>query len=155
MQKGLAEYLILKCSWCGYETNFSTSMKIKLNNSTFGSTHDFNACSAYASQMMGREGLSKFCSIMDMSPPTKVISSTAVNKAESAMKKKHNRISLCVDEYPEDTFVNNNCVIGANMAVSIDGTWQKRGHNSKTGVVFAISIITGEVLDCEVKALFC
>ena len=32
---------------------------------------------------------------------------------------------------------------------------KKRGHNSKTGVVFAISIITGEVLDCEVKVVFC
>ena len=71
------------------------------------------------------------------------------------MKKKHNRISLCVDEYPEDTFVSDNCVIGANMVVSIDGTWQKRGHNTQTGVVFAISIITGEVLDCELKVLFC
>ena len=56
---------------------------------------------------------------------------------------------MCVDEYPEDTFVNDNCVISANMAVSIDG------HNTQTGVVFAISIITGEVLDCEVKVLFC
>ena len=51
--------------------------------------------------------------------------------------------------------MNDNCVIGANMAVSIDGTWQKRGHNTQTGVVFVISIITGEVLDCELKVLFC
>ena len=81
--------------------------------------------STYASQMMGREGLSKFCSIVDMSPPTKVISSTVVDKPESAMKEADDHISLCVDEYPEDTFVNDNCVIGANVAVSIDGTWQK------------------------------
>ena len=96
LQKGLAEYLILKCSWCGYETNFSTSMKIKINNSKLCSTRDFNVRSTYASQMMGREGLSKFCSIMDMSPPTKVISSTAVNKAGSPMKKKQITVYLCV-----------------------------------------------------------
>ena len=126
---------------------------------------DVNVRSTYVSQMTGREGLSNFCSIMDMYPPvkdspystiTKVISSTAVDKAESAMKEEADRIIyLCVDEYPEDTFVNDNGVIGENVAVSIDGTWQKRGHNSKTGVVFAISIITGEVLDYEAKTLFC
>ena len=86
------------------------------------STHDVNVCSTYASQMMGREGLYKFCSVMDMSPSTKVISSTAVDKAESAMEEADDRIYLCVDEYPEDTFVNDNCVIGADVAVSIDGT---------------------------------
>ena len=46
-------------------------------------------------------------------------------------------------------------VIIANVDVSVDGTWQRRGHNSKTGVVFIISILTGEVLDYEVKTLFC
>ena len=71
-------------------------MKIKLNNSKLCSTHDVNVHSTYASQMMGREGLSKFCSIMDMSPPTKVISSTVVDKAESAMKKKQMTVYLCV-----------------------------------------------------------
>ena len=51
LQKGLAEYLIiLKSSWCGYKTNFSTSMKIKLNNSTLCSTCDFNVRLTYASQ---------------------------------------------------------------------------------------------------------
>ena len=33
------------------------------------------------------------------------------------------------------------------IITSVDGTWQRRGHNSKTGVVFVISILTGEVLD--------
>ena len=36
----------------------------------------------------------------------------------------------------------------ANVPVSIDGT-------SKHGVVFVISVITGEVLDCCVKTLYC
>ena len=31
-RKGFAEALILKCSWCGQETNFSTSSKMKVNN---------------------------------------------------------------------------------------------------------------------------
>ena len=38
--------------------------------------------------------------------------------------------------------------IAADVAVSVDGTWQKRGHNSRIVVVFILSIGTGEVLDC-------
>ena len=35
----------------------------------------------------------------------------------------------------------------AKVAVSVDGTWQKRGHSSKIGVVFVISVATGEILE--------
>ena len=43
----------------------------------------------------------------------------------------------------------------AEVAVSVDGTWQKRGHSSKFGVVFVLSIRTGKVLDYEVLSHFC
>lgn len=43
----------------------------------------------------------------------------------------------------------------AKVAVTVDGTWQKRGHSSKIGVVFVISVATGEILDYEVKSLIC
>ena len=29
----------------------------------------------------------------------------------------------------------------ANVAVTVDGTWQKRGHSSTIGVVFVISVL--------------
>ena len=43
----------------------------------------------------------------------------------------------------------------ANVAVTVDGTWQKRGHTSKIGVVFVISVLTGLILDYQVKSLHC
>ena len=43
----------------------------------------------------------------------------------------------------------------AKVAVTVDGIWQLRGHNSKIGVVFIISVITGKVLDAVVKRLYC
>ena len=42
-----------------------------------------------------------------------------------------------------------------NVAVTVDGTWQKRGHTSKISVVFVMSVVTGEVLDYAVKSLSC
>ena len=43
----------------------------------------------------------------------------------------------------------------ANVAVTVDGTWMKRGYQSKLGVVFVQSVRTGEVLDYVVKSLYC
>ena len=43
-----------------------------------------------------------------------------------------------------------------NVAVSVDGTWQKRyGFNSLLGVIFIISIDTDCVLDFSIKSLIC
>ena len=43
----------------------------------------------------------------------------------------------------------------AKVSVTVGGTWQKRGHSSKIGIVFVISARTGEVLDYVVKSLVC
>ena len=42
-----------------------------------------------------------------------------------------------------------------DVAVSFDGTWAKRGFTSQTGVVFVISVDTGEVLDNYVMTHNC
>ena len=42
-----------------------------------------------------------------------------------------------------------------DAAVSFDGTWAKRGFTSLTGVVFVISVDTGEVLDYHVISKSC
>ncbi|GFT66679.1 hypothetical protein TNCV_1961381 [Trichonephila clavipes] len=36
-----------------------------------------------------------------------------------------------------------------NIAIALDGTWQKRGHTSKNGVVTATSLDNGKVIDFE------
>ena len=42
------------------------------------------------------------------------------------------------------------------VGVTVDRTWQKRyGFNSLLGVVFIISVDTGEVLDYEIKCKHC
>ena len=43
----------------------------------------------------------------------------------------------------------------AKVDVTVNGTWQKRGHFSKMGVVFVMSIDTGEVFDYDVHSLCC
>ena len=54
-------------------------------------------------------------------------------------------------ERPDDIASNG----VAEVAVTLGGTWQKRGHSSQIGVIFVISVDTGEILDYCVKSLFC
>ena len=42
-----------------------------------------------------------------------------------------------------------------DITVSFDGTWAKKGHTSLFGIVFVISVDTGEVLDYHVLSKFC
>ena len=42
-----------------------------------------------------------------------------------------------------------------DIAVSFDGAWAKRGHTSLFGVVFVLSVDTGEVLDYYVLPKYC
>ena len=56
-------------------------------------------------------------------------------------------------ENPENPDKDENNILDA--AVSFDGTWAKRGFTSLTGVVCAISVDTGEVLDFYVLSKSC
>ena len=52
---------------------------------------------------------------------------------------------------PDNVHVNEHGDVVADVAVTVGGTWQKRGHTSKIGVIFIISVLTGLV----VKSLVC
>ena len=43
----------------------------------------------------------------------------------------------------------------AEIAVSYDGTWSKRGYTANFGVGFVISVETGEVLDFDFESKLC
>ncbi|GFW26831.1 uncharacterized protein TNCV_1376741 [Trichonephila clavipes] len=43
----------------------------------------------------------------------------------------------------------------AECGVSVDGTWQRRGHSSLNGCVAVLSIDTGKVVDLEVMSKWC
>jgi len=101
---------------------------------------------------------------MELSPPvTKKaynqhmiqIEKVAANNAEKLMCEAAKRLSSLVSTEDQDSVVEINGRNVTKVAVSIDGTWQKRGHSSKIGVVFAVSVATGEILDYEVKSLLC
>ena len=60
-----------------------------------------------------------------------------------------------IAENPGNIEVTDKDKLTTNVGVTVDGTWQKRGHSSKMGAVFVISMDTAGVLDYDVCSLFC
>ena len=44
---------------------------------------------------------------------------------------------------------------GSDVGVSVDGSWQRREFSSLNGVITAISINSGKILDCEILSRHC
>ena len=116
----------------------------------------------FASTTTGRRGLQNFCSVMDLPKPVtskpykemmKLLSETFINQPDAAMHKAASKLAAKILMEQQDRVdVDNNGNMLYNVAMTVDGTWQRRGHCSKIGVVFIISISTGEVLDYAVKS---
>ena len=108
---------------------------------------------------MGLSGLKTICGDLDLPPPvnktpfnniSKVIYKSTCVATKKLLKDAGNKLfNVILENEPENVDVNDDGTQDANVAVSVDGTWQHRGCNSKFGVVFEISILTGEVLDYE------
>ena len=102
---------------------------------------------------------------MDLPPPvakinfnniSKAIAISAKDAAKVVLKEAGERLfNITMDKYPENIELDGRGKMIGNVDVSVDGTWQRRGHTSKIGVVFVISVETGEVLDYVVKSLIC
>ena len=55
-------------------------------------------------------------------------------------------IIIIISENPGNIEVTDKDKLIAKVGVTVDGTWHKREHSSKMGVVFVLSIDTDEVL---------
>ena len=156
---GLAEQLIMKCSECNAETKFYSSEKVK-NGAFEVNKRSVLACNTFKG---GRQVLENFCAVMNLpkplAPPSfsrhlKSVAHTAAKEAEIRMKEAASRIrELILHKYPEACDGDPDGAIP--VAISIDGTWHKRGFSSKYGVVVAILVETGEVIDFEVISKHC
>ena len=111
----------------------------------------------------GGEVLSDFFGIMNLPPPLapasyarhlKFVAQSGRQEAELIMNRAAEGIRKCI--LKKSPNAGKRDFDGAiPVAVSIDCTWQKRGFTSKYGVVIAILVDTGEVVNLEVLSLHC
>ena len=150
-RKGLASELVIECQ-CGYKSEFYTS------KSNFRQSFYLNKRIVYTMRSMGQgyNGIKKFTALMDMSYPitknnydkiANNITTVVKSVAEMTIRDACNEIKHKIN--PDD------CSKTADTAVSIDGTWQKRGYSSFNGVVTAISMDSGKIFDSVPLTRYC
>jgi len=153
---GLARTLVLQCAnnTCRAFMELPTSEKIVCGKARF---YDINRRSALAMQIIGRgrASLTKFCAVMNMPGPVakksftthvKAIARVSQQVAEAEMQKAAKEVRA-LNNAEEDEVVD--------IAVSCDGTWARRGFQSLYGMVSAIDVQTGKVVDFEMKSKVC
>ena len=161
-RKGLAQKLVIQCNLCSSKSNFSTSSKSGAHK-----PFEVNVRSAHgtSSQGLGHAGLTRLCASLDLPKPIhhkpydKIIRDLSGNAQRLAERKMMDAaaklVQITKEEDPSNIEESSEGQIIANVAVTVDGTWQRRGHSSKNGVVFILSVRTGEVLDYEVRTKYC
>ena len=165
---GLGEKLFWQCNLCHNITEFQSSAKVFTDKvRRHRKAYDINIRSVYAATTVGigRKGMQKICGIFDLPKPIsskpynvllKTLSEKSVGEAEAIMNNSATKLgSIMLAKYPDLVEVDENGKFIYKVSVTVDGTWQKRGHTSKVGVVFVIAVLTGEVLDYAVKSLVC
>ncbi|GFY16758.1 uncharacterized protein TNCV_2788801 [Trichonephila clavipes] len=145
-KSGLAIAFVLKCFACPYRVEFSSS---NFHEGTQIATINTRFVYAMRSIGKGAEAGRMFCGVMNLpQPPTrfspygKLILNAAKLVYEDSIQNTAKE-AICENEGNK------------NIAVAVDGTWQKRGYTSLNGVVTVTSIDTGKVIDVDILSKYC
>ncbi|GFT71133.1 uncharacterized protein TNCV_3001511 [Trichonephila clavipes] len=145
-KSGLAITFVLKCFACPYRVGFSSS---NFHEGTQIATINTRFVYAMRSIGKGAEAGRMFCGVMNLpQPPTrfapygKRILNAAKLVYEDSIQNAAKE-AICENEGNK------------NIAVAVDGTWQKRGYTSLNGAVTVTSIDTGKVIDVDILSKYC
>lgn len=162
MKKGLASYVSIVCKCCNYSRNsytsktfFPTFQKNKQNKSSRGmKSFEVNMRMVYAMRNNGTDysGVEKFCAVMNLPKP---MTCNNYDKMSNVLRDAVQIIAERTMNDAADSLKVENDAVPVNTAVSVDGSWQKRGFTSMNGVVTVISIDNGKILDTEAMSRRC
>ncbi|XP_039302928.1 uncharacterized protein LOC120357167 [Solenopsis invicta] len=166
----------VKCKQCGGNVKFQTEstrglgFKILvwcedcqptriLSCPKIGSAYGINRRFAFTMRCLGHgsTGERKFCGLMDLPPPVAQNTHDKIQKnictaskaiAEVSMRNavEEEQLRMSLEEEKENV---------TELAVSGDGTWQKRGFSSLFGVCSLIGVHSKKIIDVNVKSSYC
>ena len=150
---GFASLLTIKCKErrCKFKEEFYTSSPVQ-------KAFDINRRIIYAMRSIGQghASMKKFTALMNMPPPmtvknydqlVKTMTKVVIEVAEQTMAEAaHDLISLKRQHSGDDV---------VDVAVTCDGSWQRRGFASLNGTFTSISLDSGKILDIEVMSRYC
>ena len=145
-REGLGSAFLLECQnkECMESLSFSSSPKSRF--------YDVNRRSVLAMRRIGRgyTSMQKFCGIMNLPPPLRERHFQRHQRAlqQAATVVATRSMNIAAEELLQEQS-------DGEVAVTFDGTWQRRGFSSLNGVFVCISWSTGRVLDFHVSSKFC
>ena len=147
-KKGLSSMLYIWCPNCNKKIEFYTS-KTCSGRKTF----DVNNRIIYSMRAWGQgfSGLEKFTSLMNIPKPLTKNSYNKLIKTVSECAKIVEKETM-IDAVKEISQSSSSII---DTAVSVNGSWQRRGFSSLNGVVTAISMDTGKIFDSEPMSRSC
>ena len=145
-----------KCMW--YKT-ISTSNEIE-NNSKGRNAYEVNLRSIISFREIGKglAALETFAGFMNMPPPMnktafndslKILHQAYQSQSQVSMQSAATEIRKV---HLEEEFTENSVV---DIAISADGSWQRRGYSSLNGLVTVISVGSGQCIDVDVMTKIC
>lgn len=156
---GLSVKLHMYCENCEFKHDFNTSSLHKTANGE--EFYALNTRLVYSFRAIGKgaSAAQVFCGLMNLPPPPSkfgnynaILKSAAEDVCTISMSK---AAKEAIAENIDENSAQPQCAT-TNIAVAVDGTWQKRnGYSSKNGVVSATSVDTGKVLDIEILSKHC
>ena len=141
----------LQCPNCLWTKTFTTSNEAVVEGRTRNSMEvNVRIVMAFREVGIGYEGIADFASCMNMHKP---MTRSNYNKIIGNMHKAY--VEVASDSMKAASEELKSFEGKSDVSVSFDGSWQKPGHASLNGIVSAISVSTGKVLDYEVKSKKC
>ncbi|GFW28685.1 uncharacterized protein TNCV_3714001 [Trichonephila clavipes] len=143
-RKRLATSVSATCKYCGSDHTSMTS-------NTVSDGYEVTLRNFYGMRCIGigKSAAQVLCALMNLPPPP------------AKFERLYTPIFKALETVSSRSMVNsvNEAVIenehNKNIAIALDGTWQKRGHSSKNGVVTATSLDNGKVIDFECLSKCC
>ena len=158
-KQGLAFKYSIVCSGidCCWSYSFFSCIRAKKNSSKFTRTFDINSRIIYSLRRLGKgyAGLKAFLYLMNHPPPMSEKSYRDTNK------KICDSVQIIADKSMVAAAKEVSGIEGSandgycRTAISVDGTWQRRGFSSLNGAVAGISLVNGKVLDVAIMSRHC
>ncbi|GFV35082.1 uncharacterized protein TNCV_2304341 [Trichonephila clavipes] len=136
----------LKCPSCKYNYSFFNSKKCDSSEN-----YELNTRLVYAMRCIGKgaESARMFLRYHESSPPPTKFSKYNHILLQATRETCEHSMAEAVREAVDENDGKR------DLAVAVDGSWQKRGFSSKNGLVTVTSVDTGKVIDVEVFSKHC
>ena len=155
---GFVHSIVIHCSVCGWKSDFFTSKIVEsypLRTDGRGKkpfVTNVQVVTAFREIGKGFEPLTNFCRISNIRCPNKKAFTDINSKLMTAYKQVADESMSNAAKNVHSSCEENKNGIGV-CRVSLDGSWQRRGHNSLNGLVSVIS--QGKCIDVQVMSKYC